>query len=708
MFQDNADYNSKTTSEENKKRGDLDVDQKKSLGTELIKLYNEIIKNAQKSRENFPVVINRENQKSRDNLLCYLILRKYNLENLQMNLAEEGLSSLGRLEAYVINGIEQVLKHFPIFLANHLSSSSNSNLNLNSGSLERVTYKEAQSILAKRSILLLGRPREGRKTRIMVTLDTEAAHQPQIIEELLKHGMDIARINCAHDTKREWKMTIDAIRNAEERLTQRGQDVKRKCRIVMDLAGPKIRTGPMPLEVRPLRIAVPKDVHNKPIRMVEGFFDSEAPFTEKISLAGVAPSFVISISKGHQILSTLNVGERLSLIDSRGRSREVVILGRISSTRIRIGIEKTICLQEGIKLHRQKKLASSKHLPNSPIYDTKTVDAGLLESTHSVTNNTTEGCESSIMLDNNYRRDDKDRDIDSIIVGCVRPQPIDVEVTSGDKLILLKTVNNGHAKVKIPESMIKISCTLPEVLDKVQQGHRIFIDDGKIEAIVISSNEAYLLLKIVSPSSTTAKIKAEKGLNFPDSELSLPAITSEDIENLNFIVNHATAVAPSFVHSPTDIQDLYKALEKIDHADFGIIAKIETRNAIHNLSKILMSGLNLPKFGVLIARGDLAVEIGFENLSLVQEDILCLCEAAHIPVILATQILETLAKSGVPTRAEITDAAMGYRAECVMLNKGKHVLEAVKILSFLLGGEEKHHIKKRQILRDLTTQYGFS
>ena len=121
-----------------------------------------------------------------------------------------------------------------------------------------------------------------------------------------------------------------------------------------------------------------------------------------------------------------------------------------------------------------------------------------------------------------------------------------------------------------------------------------------------------------------------------------------------------------------------------------------------------MSGLDLPKFEVRIARGDLAVEIGFENLSLVQEDILCLCEAAHIPVILATQILETLAKSGVPTRAEITDAAMGYRAECVMLNKGKHVLEAVKILSFLLGGEEKHHIKKREILRDLTTQYGFS
>jgi pyruvate kinase len=84
---------------------------------------------------------------------------------------------------------------------------------------------------------------------------------------------------------------------------------------------------------------------------------------------------------------------------------------------------------------------------------------------------------------------------------------------------------------------------------------------------------------------------------------------------------------------------------------------------------------------------------------LIQEDILCLCEAAHIPVILATQILETLAKSGLPTRAEITDAAMGQRAECVMLNKGTHILEAVNTLSGLLSTEERHQIKKRQLFR---------
>ena len=137
-----------------------------------------------------------------------------------------------------------------------------------------------------------------------------------------------------------------------------------------------------------------------------------------------------------------------------------------------------------------------------------------------------------------------------------------------------------------------------------------------------------------------------------------------------------------------------------------IIAKIETRDAVHQLGEILLAGLSLPKFGVMIARGDLAVEVGFENLAFVQEDILCMCEAAHIPVILATQVLETLAKSGLPSRAEITDAATGTWAECVMLNKGPHILEATRTLANLLSIEERHQLKKRQIFRDFTQQRG--
>ncbi|HZD33796.1 MAG TPA: pyruvate kinase, partial [Nitrososphaeraceae archaeon] len=302
------------------------------LGDRLMTLYSEIVKDVEKYRHIYRLNIMHENKASRDNLLAYLALRQHNLEDLQMELAEEGLSSLGRLEGEVLIAIEQVLMHFK-------SQKDLQVVNGISSGLTKVDHQESKNVTTKRSRLLLGRPRIGRSTRIMVTLDLESIHQPHLLEELLIHGMDMARINCAHDTPREWKMLIDSIRHAEERLVQRGQGIGRQCRIVMDLAGPKIRTRSTGLEIRPLKISIPKDIHGKPVRMVEGFLDGEAEYTEKISLTGVPPSFVISIKKGTDELPNLDIGERLSFYDSRGRSRSVTVLERISPTRVKIGLD---------------------------------------------------------------------------------------------------------------------------------------------------------------------------------------------------------------------------------------------------------------------------------------------------------------------------------------------------------------------------------
>lgn len=106
--------------------------------------------------------------------------------------------------------------------------------------------------------------------------------------------------------------------------------------------------------------------------------------------------------------------------------------------------------------------------------------------------------------------------------------------------------------------------------------------------------------------------------------------------------------------------------------------------------------------GVMIARGDLAVEIGFERLAEVQEEILWLCEAAHLPSIWATQVLDELAQTGVPSRAEVTDASMAVRAECVMLNKGPFVDRAVRVLDDILRRMEHHTYKKRALYRRLS------
>ncbi len=133
----------------------------------------------------------------------------------------------------------------------------------------------------------------------------------------------------------------------------------------------------------------------------------------------------------------------------------------------------------------------------------------------------------------------------------------------------------------------------------------------------------------------------------------------------------------------------------------GIVAKIETARAVCNLPEILVPAAGCGPFGVMIARGDMAVEVGFERMAEIQEELLWICEAAQIPVIWATQVLENFVKDGLPSRAEMTDAAMSERAECVMLNKGAFVGEAVTVLDHILTRMQANQNKKTPQLRAL-------
>ena len=146
--------------------------------------------------------------------------------------------------------------------------------------------------------------------------------------------------------------------------------------------------------------------------------------------------------------------------------------------------------------------------------------------------------------------------------------------------------------------------------------------------------------------------------------------------------------------------ELYKRVGNLAHG-LAIVAKIETCQAIEHLPEIIVQAASWQPFGIMIARGDLAVEVGYRRLSELQEEILWICEAAHVPVIWATQVLENMVKTGIPSRAEITDAAMGERAECVMLNKGPYIVEAVASLADILARMQQHQYKKAPQLRAL-------
>jgi pyruvate kinase len=247
-----------------------------------------------------------------------------------------------------------------------------------------------------------------------------------------------------------------------------------------------------------------------------------------------------------------------------------------------------------------------------------------------------------------------------------------------------------------------VSMSIPNVVESIKVGNHIWFDDGKIGGLVEEIQEDYATVLITKAKDNGTKLKKEKGINLPESELQLPSLTDEDISYLPFIVKHADIVGYSFVRTAEDVKHLMNALSKLNRMEIGMVLKIENKEAFNNLPDLLLTAMQWSNIGVMIARGDLAVELGIERISEVQEQILWVCEAAHVPVIWATQILENLAQTGLATRAEITDASMSVRAECVMLNKGSNIMETIKTLLNILTRMEAHQNKKQGTLRQLS------
>lgn len=278
-----------------------------------------------------------------------------------------------------------------------------------------------------------------------------------------------------------------------------------------------------------------------------------------------------------------------------------------------------------------------------------------------------------------------------------------IKVKEGDHINLTKRLTQGKKVITDEQGALvqagEIGVLLPQIIDDIKVGDAIFFDDGMIRARVLAkkTDSAKLLItKAFKP-----KLKSGKGINLPDTNLNLPSLTDADITNLPFVCSNADIVGYSFVRTPEDVDRLYAELAKYNSDNLGVVLKIENKEAFENLPRLLFSAMKRNKIGVMIARGDLAVEIGFERIAEVQNQILWICEAAHVPVIWATQVLENLAKTGIPTRAEVSDAALSVQAECVMLNKGPYIVDAVKTLKEIITKMESHISKKKNSMRAL-------
>jgi pyruvate kinase len=563
------------------------------------------------------------------NLLHYLAVRRHDIRDLQRELERLGLSSLGRMEAHVMASLNTVLEILYVLRERPVPESLRQD--------PPISFETGDAILAEHANAILGPRPADRNTRIMVTMPSEAADDPELIRDLAAGGMNVMRINCAHDDARVWGRMLRHLRQAQK-------ESGCACKVSFDLAGPKLRTGPISpgaqvAKWRPQRnvlgqVTVPATVRFVP----EG--SAAAAEEDAIPVRG-------------ELLAKAKTGDEIDLIDARERPRTLKI----------VAIEAAVASCEA-------------------------------DSTAYVTPGT------ALAL----RR--KKRVLARAAIGDLPPAAQAITLKPGDILDVVNGEIPGRDAVHDADGALiepaLVGCSLPEIFRSVRIGERVFFDDGRIAGAIQAVADDRMRVEITSAVGGTAKLRSEKGINLPDTDLRLPALTQKDIEDLAYVAKHGDMVAVSFVQRPEDIEQLVAELARPGAAHLGIVLKIETQQAFGRLPSLLLTAMRHPPVAVMVARGDLGVEVGFERLSEVQEEILWLCEAAHIPVIWATQVLESLAKGGMPSRAEVTDAAMGSRAECVMLNKGPYIRQTLDFLCDVLNRMESHQEKKSSMLRKLS------
>jgi pyruvate kinase len=511
----------------------------------------------------------------------------------------------------------------------------------------REEVQTQQGRLKQNTDELLGPPPGHRRTRIMVTLPSEAAHDSSLVLDWLARGMDCARINLAHDGPQAWEAMVHQVRRAEAATG-------RSCRILMDLGGQKLRTGDFAKAAPAIQLKVKRDARGKVLQAATAILDGSGVMGCPAGRDREGRRTPPRVAVDPLWLRGLKVGDEISFLDLLEKPRFLEVIEVMGAESLRVRCPTNAYLEPGTELG---------HRPNHK------------------------------------------KKVRRCRVGAVASQPLKVVVFEGDYLQLTgpsilggPSIFNEFGEL---EKSAHIPCENPDVFRFLRPGERVFIDDGMIEAEVLQAGTSDALLRITKARPEGEKIRSEKGINFPDSDLGLPALGPEDLEHLPLVARLADMVGFSFVQEPEDLDHLVAELSRHTLRHVPILAKIETARAVRNLPHLIARGAGQRPFGVMIARGDLAVELGYERLAEIQEELLWVCEAAHVPVVWATQVLENLLKRGVPTRAEMTDAAMAMRAECVMLNKGAHLAEAITLLDGVEDRMQAHQNKKRAMMRAL-------
>jgi pyruvate kinase len=608
------------------------------LRDELLALRAFVVANANERLACLPTRrLTADARESSGNLARYLALRSRDLRPLQEQLAEAGLSSLGRGESHVLANIDRIIAILARATGAALPPEIAQGLDQE--------FDSGSRLLAQRAARLFGPPRPNRGVRIMVTLPGDAAEDGALLKALLEQGMECVRINCAHDGPAAWTAMLANLRRASE-------ETGRRCQVLMDLAGPKLRTGPIEAGPATLHVRVERDewgrVRRPSLLLITDGRD-ETPNGRRAAATLRFPTGMVN---------RLAAGDHLDFEDTRGKRRSLTLIEPTASGAWLAKLKRSTWIGLATIFHWQRTGADGER--------------------HALGRHHVTGLPVS---------------------------PVEIRVRHGDTLLLTRGLVPGRpAEYDHKGALLapaSIGCIEPAVVDQLRHGDPVWIDDGKVGAIVEKVTREGALLRVSHAAPGGVRLNADKGLNFPQSQLDLPSLSAKDLTDLDFVCAHADLVGFSFVEDMEDMEALMQALAARGATGLPIVAKIETATAVRNLPDLMFGTLGRHPLGVMIARGDLAVELGNVRTAEIQEEILWLCEAAHVPVIWATQVLETVAKKGLRSRGEFTDAAMGVRAECVMLNKGPYIVDAVRALDAVLTRMQDHQRKKSSRLRAL-------
>ena len=570
-----------------------------------------------------------------ENLVDYATLRRHDLRDLQDRLLDAGISPLVGCEV----DVQASLRAARAAVAALAGQDPSVHADPERTRSARRAGDEELSAAADR---LLGRGVPDRAGRVMVTMPGEAADDPGLVIGLAERGMELARINCAHDDPQRWARMIEHVRLAEKR-------VGRAIPVSMDLAGPKLRTGPIVLGEPVGRARVTRDTDGSVIEPAHLWMVPDDVDPEHTRPAPpVAGRPALSVRVDPQWLSRREVGQEIDVPDAR----------RVTRTFTVVRVEDAGVLAEGVR--------------NAYVRDGSRLSC----------------------------------DYDRTRLHGITAVPRRIRLRRSDTVVL--TADTTPASPPTAGSEVRLGCALPEAVAALRVGDPVLFDDGVIAGEVrqVSGDGdpdgPWARVEVTRCRGDGCWLGSEKGINLPQTTLRVPALTEEDRHALRFAAEHADVVALSFVRSP---QDVVEAVEAIDAAGRetgrrpGLLVKIETGDGYRALPEILLAAMRHDRAGVMIARGDLAVEMGFESLSEIPRNILLMSQAAWLPVVLATQVLESLAKTGLPSRAEISDAGSAQRAECVMLNKGPYIGEAIDALVAINARMEAVQRKSLPLLR---------